>query len=84
MNNLIARKMILTSSYQPLSAGRLVATVTLTAHPDNTGSAYLLGDTGDSVPLSPGEWHTFKSVNLAAIQVKGTANDVMTMIGGTW
>lgn len=83
-NNLIARKLTLTGAYKPLASGSLVGTVTVTALPDNAATAYVQGDTGDDVPLAPGEWHTFQSVNLAEIKVKGTAGDVVTAIGGTW
>lgn len=84
MNNIIARKIELTDTYQPLAAKRTVATVTLSVPPSNTDTAYLLGDTGQDVPLIPGEWHTLHHVDLASIQVKGTAGDIITINGGTW
>ncbi len=84
MNNMIARKYELTTSYQPLAAKRTVATVTLSSPPTNAGVAYILGDTGQDIPLIPGEWHILKKVDLSEIQVKGTAGDIITANGGTW
>ena len=37
-----------------------------------------------SAPLVPGEWHTLHRVDLAEIQVKGSAGDTVTINGGTW
>lgn len=84
MNNLIARVVSVTSQYQPLAAKRTVATITLSAPPANSHSVYLQGDTGQDVPLVPGEWHIFQRVNLAEIRLKGTAGDKVTVVGGTW
>lgn len=84
MNNLIARVISVTSQYQPLATGRLVATITLSAPPANANPVYLQGDTDQDVPLVPGEWHIFHRVNLAEIRIKGTAGDSVTVIGGTW
>jgi len=84
MNNTIMRKITVTSSYQPLSPGRLVGSVTISTPPGNGGNVTFLGDDGSDVPWVPGEWHAFRSVDLAAIQVKGTAGDVVTIVGGTW
>ena len=84
MNNLIARKITLTTSWQSLAGEKTVASVTVTAPTANAGNVLLDGDTGDEVPLEPGEWHEFKNINLADLQVKGTAGDIVTVVGGTW
>ena len=84
MNNLIARKIDLTTTFAPLASVRAVATITITAPPTNSDVAYLQGDSGQEVPLVPGEWHTFQRVNLAQIHVKGTVGDKITIVGGTW
>ncbi len=84
MNNLIARKITLTTSWQALAGEKTVASVTVTAPTGNAGNVLLDGDTGDEVPLEPGEWHEFKNINLADLQVKGTAGDIVTVVGGTW
>ena len=84
MNNLIARKVDLTTSYQPLASERTVVTVTLSVPPTNAETAYLSGDTGQDIPLVAGEWHTLHHVDLSEILVKGTSGDVVTLIGGTW
>jgi len=84
MNNIIARKIAVTDSYAALSAGEEVATITLSALPSNAAEVYLKGDTGDDVPLIPGEWHTLKSVKLGEIEIRGTIGDYVTIVGGTW
>ena len=84
MNNVLARKATLTTSWQPLSGERAVASVTVTAPTYNTGNVLLKGDTGDEVPLEPGEWHELAHVDLAEVEVKGTAGDIVTVVGGTW
>ncbi len=84
MNNPYINKKDLTSLFVPLAAERTVVTVTITSPVSNGNTVYLAGQGGVSVPLEPGEWHTFKSVDLADIQVKGTAGDIITIIGGTW
>ena len=84
MNNTILRRITVTASYQPLTSERVVGSFTITAPPSNADSVQFLGDTGDHVSWVPGEWHNFRSVNLAAIQVKGTPGDIVTVVGGTW
>ncbi len=84
MNNAIARKIDVTTDYQPLDSEQMVATVTVSAPPANIADIFLLGDTDDDVPIAPGEWHTFYSVDIESVQVKGTAGDIVTVIGGTW
>ena len=84
MNNTIMRKIVVTASYQALVADSLVATVTLSCPPTNAANVLFKGDDGTDVPWLPGQWHELRSVDLAAIQIKGTAGDVVTIVGGTW
>lgn len=84
MNNTILRKLVLTADYQPLVSSRMVASVTLSTPPTNSGDAIFRGDDGGEVPWVPGEWHTFQRINLAEILIKGTPGDVVTVVGGTW
>ncbi len=84
MNNVIMRKINVTGSYQPLSAKRLVASVTISAQPTNSGPVFFRGDDGLDVTWLPGEWHEFRSVDLAEFRVKGAVGDAVTVIGGTW
>lgn len=84
MNNVIQRKITVTGGYQALSASKLVASVTISTPPTNAGVVYFKGDTGTDVPWVAGEWHDFVRANLAEIQVKGTAGDIVTIVGGTW
>jgi len=84
MNNVIQRKVVVDAAYQPLASAVLVASVTVSTLPTNAGTVYFKGDDGSDVPWVPGTWHTFRRVDLAQIQVKGTAGDVVTIIGGTW
>lgn len=78
------RKVDITGTYQPLVAQRTVVTVTLSAPPTNAGVVYFRGDDGSDVPWIPGQWHEFVSINLADIEVKGTAGDTLVIVGGTW
>ena len=84
MNNAIMRKIDVTGTYQCLVADSMVATVTVSCPPGNAGVVYFKGDDGSDVPWQPGEWHELHRVDLAAIQIKGTVGDVVTIVGGTW
>ena len=84
MNNAILRKIDVTASYQPLVSESLVASVTISTPPTNSATVYFKGDDGTDVPWVPGEWHEFRSIDLAAIEIKGTVGDVVTVIGGSW
>jgi len=84
MNNVLMRMVEVTEEYAPLVAERTVVTVTISCPPANAGPVYFKGDDDSDVPWIPGEWHTLVGVNLADIQVKGTAGDTVTLVGGTW
>jgi len=85
MNNVIMRKVVVTATYQPLSAkSREVASVEVSTPPTNAGVVFFRGDDGTDVPWVPGEYHGFKSINLADIKVKGAPGDTVTVVGGTW
>ena len=84
MNNIIMRKVDVTENYTPLAAEKTVVTVTISAPPSNTGNVFFKGDDGSDVPWTAAEWHTFRSINLADIQIKGAVGDVVTLVGGTW
>ena len=84
MNNIIMRKIVVSENYTPLAAKQTVVTVTISAPPTNAGNVFFKGDDGSDVPWASAEWHTFRRVNLADIEVKGTVGDVVTLVGGTW
>jgi len=84
MNNVVMRKITVTADYQPLVSGSLVASVTISTPPTNAGNVLFKGDDGSDVPFVPGEWHEFRSIDLSAVQVKGTPGDVVSVVGGTW
>ena len=84
MNNVVMRKTTVTGDYQPLVPARLVASVTISTPPTNAGNVLFKGDDGSDVPWVPGEWHEFRSIDLAGVQVKGTPGDVVSLVGGTW
>jgi hypothetical protein len=84
MNNLIMRKVNVTSSFQSLVPSRLVGSVTVSAPPTNAANVFFRGDDGSEVPWVPGEWHSFRSINLAQLEVKGNTGDLVTVVGGTW
>lgn len=84
MNNTVMREITVTGTYQPLSTSPLVASVTISTPPSNLSNVLFQGDNGSHVPWVPGEWHDFRSIDLALVKVKGTPGDVVTVIGGTW
>jgi len=84
MNNVVMRKITVTETYQPLSETQLIASVTISAQPTNSGAVLFKGDDGTDVPWLAGEWHALVRVDLSAIRVKGTPGDVVTVVGGSW
>jgi hypothetical protein len=85
MNNIIMLKITTNGSAQPLSATKLIASVTISCPPSNVYQAFLkVGTSGTEVPWVPGEWHEFKSIDLNMVYVRGFSPDVITVIGGTW
>ena len=84
MNKPVMRKITVTTSYAAMSATSEVCSFTLSAAPANVGTVTILGDTADEVPLIAGEWHEFTNIDLADIQIKGTADDIVTVVGGSW
>jgi len=84
MHNFVMRKITVTADYQPLVSGSLVASVTISTPPTNSANVLFKGDDGSDVAFVPGEWHEFRSIELASVQVKGTPGDVVTVVGGTW
>ena len=83
-NNIVMRKVVLTDQYQRLSAQSVIASVTVTCPPSNQGAALFKGDDGSDVPWSPSEFHALRGVDLSSIQVKGTPEDIVTVVGGAW
>jgi len=84
MNNTIMRKIVVTASYKPLVSQSLVGSVTVSCLPTNAGDVFFKGDDGSDVPWLPGQWIDLESIDLSAIEIKGTAGDVVTVVGGTW
>lgn len=86
MNNTLMRKIDVTAEYAPLADSTTVASVTISCPPGNAGDVTFksLDDSGDEVPWVPGEWHALERVDLARIEIKGTAGDTVTIVGGTW
>ena len=83
-NNVILRKIDLTEQWQKLSTVPLVGSVTISTAPANAAAVLMRSSEGIEVPWVAGEWHEFKRIDLSQIEVKGTAGDVVTVVGGTW
>ena len=83
--NTVQRVITVTTSYAPLSdTNEVYATMDVSCPPGNTGSVYFLSDDGvTDVPWIPGEWHPLSHTDLASLQIKGTAGDIVTVVGGT-
>jgi len=86
MNNIYANTVVLTAEYQVLSDSRLVLSFVLTSPATNVNAVAVRFNARDTevVTVLPGEWHEFKVTNLADIEVKGTANETVTIVGGSW
>ena len=84
MNAIIMRKITITTNYQALPDVGSPVSVCISAPPGNAGDVIFKGDDDSEVPWIPGEFHDLHSVDLTTIEVKGTADDVLTVIGGTW
>jgi len=85
MNNIVMRKVTVTAAFQPVtSQASEIASVEISASPDNSGPVLFQGDDGSEVPFQPGEYHNFVSVDLAKFRIKGIPGDVVTLVGGTW
>ncbi len=78
---LFAKKYVLTTNYAPLEPSRTWIMGTLAALSTNAGTAYIEGEDGGDVPLEPGESRPFRHVDLSEVKVKGTADDVLTVVG---
>jgi len=84
MNNTVMRKVVVTGEFAALASKQTVASVTISCPPGNAGNVLFRGDTGQEVPWVPGEWHAFQRIDLAAVEIKGTPGDAVTVVGGTW
>ena len=84
MNNVIMREIQVTTDYAPLVPDRLVGSFEISTPPTNTGNVIFKGDDGSEVSFIPGEFHSFRSINLAELEVKGQAGDKVSVVGGTW
>lgn len=83
-NNTIMRQVTVTDQFAPLANRSTVCSVTISCPPGNVDPVIFLGDDGSEVTWLAGEWHTFHSINLADIRIKGTPGDVVSVVGGTW
>jgi len=84
MTNPIMRKITVTADWQPLSDVSLVLSeCEVNCAIDNSGNVLFrtTGETGIEVPWEPSEYHRFRSLDLATIEVKGTADDIVTIVG---
>ena len=85
MNNIVMRKVVVDTNYKPVTTQSIeVASVEISASPDNAGPVIFQGDDGSEVPFVAGEYHQFVRVNLGDFKLKGIPGDVVTVIGGTW
>jgi hypothetical protein len=85
MNNVLLRKVTLTTQFQPLSTkSSEVLSVTVRMPSGNKQEVVFLGENGVEVPWEPGTQFRLAKVDLAAISVKGRAGDLVILAGGTW
>ena len=81
---LIAKSIVLKATYEKVAATTLIASVTITN--ESAHAAYLLGAGPVDVVIGVGRQITLAGVDLSGVQLKGTANDIVTVIGqaGAW
>ena len=84
MNNVIMRQIDVTADFAPLAPERLVGSFEISTPPTNAGNVLFKGDDGSEVAWLPGEYHSFRSINLTEIEVKGQVGDKVSVVGGTW
>ena len=92
MNNPIIKQIVVINGWQPLWPTRLIASVEISTPPDNSSdvSFRVKGSDPDSPTDSnqwvPGEYHTFRGVDLSQIEVLGYEGDIVTIngVGGTF
>ena len=77
----VLRTITLGASYAPLSVVPLIGNFTITAIGSNSGPCYFLGDDASDVIVAVNNWFEFVGVDLAALQMKGTPGDKVTVIG---
>lgn len=80
---LIARSVILTSDYTPVSATPIVASVIVIASSANTEATYMRGDDGSDVPLPKGVAVPIGGVDLSTIELKGVVGGLVAIVGNT-
>lgn len=81
-NTLINRAITVTTSYVALSSSSETVNVDISCGPGNAGVVYFRDDDGSSdVPWVASEWHRIRNVDLSKIFIKGTASDIVTIVG---
>ena len=80
-SNIYMRTVDVTTSYAALESARTVASVTISCPPGNAGNVTFKGDDGSDVPWIPGEYHSFRDIDLSQIEIKGTSGDTVTIVG---
>lgn len=81
MRNVVILKVDLDNDDKPLSTVRLVATFTLTAAHTNTQAATLSDGKGNEVLVPPGVQYQFERVDLADLQVRSKAGEMVYVVG---
>lgn len=84
MNNVIMRTIQVGTDFAPLVAESLMGSVEISTPPTNSGPVIFQGDDGNDVAWVPGEFHSFRRIDLSKLQAKGSSGDVITIVGGTW
>jgi len=71
-----------TESYAALVSASTEGVFEISCPPTNVGNVtFKFG--GNTMAWVPGEWHTW-TVDLADVQIIGTAGDVVTIVGRSW
>lgn len=77
----ILQKLITTGYVRLTSTHVIVHDCTIQAVSANAGNVSFKDNAGNIVEWVPGEWYVFRCVDLNSLQVLGTAQDHVTIIG---
>ena len=81
--NTVIRRIDLSSAWKALAESPLIADVAILVHSKNVDPCAILGDADEEVALAQGARITLRGVDLNEVFVKGTAGDVLAVIGAT-
>jgi hypothetical protein len=82
MNSQYSKIISLTEDYTAIDGHEVFFCGVVAAPSANTTTAYIQSSDGNQdIPISPGEFHEYKAVNLLTVKVKGTSPATLIVVG---